>query len=1105
MHMAPMIIDLTVPDERCMQRYIRRCSALRLTVSDEKRALKKKNSTMSEGRWLRRSTRLSSSSACVANPMHSEKHASKKRKTSVSIVDSETLEGRREERRVRRSLRINSALEGTGNSACKAHAMKLAGSDEEYSKEETEVLIFDLETSEERCLRRSPRISSAPEGTGNSGSKVQLDNLARSAEKQPPKKPEISVPIIDLTLLDDIWLRRSPRLSSGLLRTGYSGGCKANSKQLAASEEKQLVKKRNTSVVIIDLETMEGHCLRQSPRKSSPPLGTGKSGRKFNSVQFPGLAEKQPAKKQKVSVTSFGLAMSEEGWRRCSPRTSSAPAGTENSAHKANSAKLAGRAYKWHSKKQKCYVSKKIKGNNCFFIGEPIPFEEACKRWPWRYEGKGKGSKGQKASDNDEDEMFLNVQCHYAQAEILKCVFEIGDFAYVKGKEGGPNYVGKILEFFKTVDGEDYFRVQWFFRAEDTVELKSKYIPPCDFYYDMKYSVDYSTFSTTVDDNPKVNSNISSSSSTDAVHMNTSGTCLEVRSSHGYKKSKLTLLDLYSGCGGMSTGLCLGAKLSGVNLVTKWAVDLNESACESLRLNHPNSQIRNESAKDFLDLLKEWEKLCKRYIGDLRNTYRVPNSDEGKVNPEDKISTGEYEVLRLVDICYGDPSKTGKRGLKFKVRWKGYGPSDDTWEPIEELSKCQDGIRDFVREGFKLKILPLPGDADVVCGGPPCQGISGYNRFRNVDAPLEDERNLQIVFFMDIVKFLKPKFVLMENVVDILRFADGSLGRYALSRLVHLNYQARLGIMAAGCYGLPQFRLRAFLWGAHPCEKLPQYPLPTHDVILRYGTPYEFERNTVAYDEGQPRKLERALRLRDAISDLPAVTNHETREEMPHQMRPETEFQKFIRSTKYEMMGSLLNGEITKKSVLNDHRPLPLNEDDYLRVCQIPKRKGANFRDLPGVIVGADNVVRLDPKMERVLLPSGKPLAPDYALNLSQGKSTRPFARLWWDETVPTVLTTPEPHNKVSLHPEQDRVLTIREYARLQGFPDYYRFCGTLKKRYCQIGNAVAVPVARALGYALGMASLKLTGDEPLMTLPPKFSHSTALQLVQSSSPVVEE
>lgn len=71
---------------------------------------------------------------------------------------------------------------------------------------------------------------------------------------------------------------------------------------------------------------------------------------------------------------------------------------------------------------------------------------------------------------------------------------------------------------------------------------------------------------------------------------------------------------------------------------------------------------------------------------------------------------------------------------------------------------------------------------------------------------------------MDIVEFLKPTYILMENVVDILRLADAQLGRYAISRLVKSKYQASLGIMAAGCYGLPQFRLRVFLWGAHPNE-----------------------------------------------------------------------------------------------------------------------------------------------------------------------------------------------------------------------------------------------------------------------------------------------
>ena len=107
---------------------------------------------------------------------------------------------------------------------------------------------------------------------------------------------------------------------------------------------------------------------------------------------------------------------------------------------------------------------------------------------------------------------------------------------------------------------------------------------------------------------------------------------------------------------------------------------------------------------------------------------------------------------------------------------------------------------------------------DVICVGPPCQGISGYNRNREFDAPFNSERNKQIIVFMDVMQFLKPKYIYMENVLDILKFADATLARYALSRLVAMHYQAKLGIMAAGCYGLPQFRMRVFLVGCHPKE-----------------------------------------------------------------------------------------------------------------------------------------------------------------------------------------------------------------------------------------------------------------------------------------------
>ncbi|XP_062179243.1 DNA (cytosine-5)-methyltransferase CMT2-like isoform X2 [Phragmites australis] len=766
-------------------------------------------------------------------------------------------------------------------------------------------------------------------------------------------------------------------------------------------------------------------------------------------------------------------------------------------------------------------------GGSCFFMGEAVLDEEARQRWPHRYGNnhhllkKDKRSNSQMFSNTGE--VILDVKCHYLQANVCGSTLCIGDCAFIKGPEGKPHYIGRLLEFFETTAGEYYFSVQWFFRAEDTVmkdqaqshdqrrlfysELKddnlldcivskvtivqvsssengkSKLIPSFHYYYDMKYSLDYSTFST--------------------MEMGDTNGTLQLYYTSKKQKSpapetrELSLLDLYCGCGGMSTGLCLGARAGGVNLAARWAVDGDKVACESFRMNHPETRVRNETTDDFLELLKEWEKLCKTYVK-LRSKVKghsdVSTQSSNETPDGSTVPPEEFEVWKLVDICFGDPNNVRKRGLYFKVRWKGYGPNDDTWEPIEGLKNCKEAIRDFVIEGHKQKILPLPGDADVICGGPPCQGISGYNRNREFEAPFKCERNKQIIVFMDVMQFLKPKYIYMENVLDILKFADATLARYALSRLVAMYYQAKLGIMAAGCYGLPQFRMRVFLVGCHPMEKLPPFPLPTHMAIVKNGCPLAFEHNLVGWPDGMPMQLEKPIVLEDILSDLPEVANGESRDEMLHVKGPQTEFQRYIRTFKSEMLGSGAHAIKDSKSKLYDHRPRALDNDNYIRVLQIPKKKGANFRDLPGIIVGPNNVARLDPTKERILLPSGNPLVLDCILSYENGKSLRPYGRLWWDEVVGTVLTCPNVHMQALIHPAQDRLLTIRESARLQGFPDSFRFRGTVKDRYRQIGNAVAIPVGRALGYALAMAYLNKTGDDPLMVLPPKFAFSHDVQ-----------
>ncbi|KAK1382488.1 DNA (Cytosine-5)-methyltransferase CMT3, partial [Heracleum sosnowskyi] len=761
------------------------------------------------------------------------------------------------------------------------------------------------------------------------------------------------------------------------------------------------------------------------------------------------------------------------------------------------------------------------------FVGKPVDVAEAKRRWPDRYLAETGGAEAQRSISKVEK---LQARRHYTQARVDgRISFALGDDAHVMAGDGNDNYICRIVEMFEGVDGEPYVTSQWFYRAKDTVigncsdliddkrvflstiqddnhldcllsKIKILQLPlnadtnsklatvaVCDYYYDMLYSVSFSTFlkpqQEDTEDGNKSGSTISSET--------------DVCQDEGCNNPKeMKLLDLFSGCGAMSTGLCLGANLSGIKLVTKWAVDLNRYACQSLKFNHPETEVRNEKAEEFLALLKEWQRLCAFFSLIENNGFQQkkssPENADNNEDDEDETQVDDdeecFEVEKILSICYGLPAGQKELGLYFKIRWKGYGEDEDTWEPEDGLSGAQDKLKEFVTNGFNSKILPLPGDADVICGGPPCQGISGFNRFRNSKNPLEDTKNEQLLVYMNIVEHLRPKFVLMENVVDLLRFSKGFLGRYAVGRLVGMNYQTRLGMMVAGAYGLPQFRMRVFLWGAHYTMNLPQFPLPTHNVVVRGHSPLEFESNAVTYDEGAAAKLQDKLYLGDAISDLPAVGNDEHRDEMPYDADPKTEFQKFIRLGKEEMLGSAPPEFAESGRFLSDHRPLKLNIEDYQRVCHIPVKKGANFRDLKGVKVRSDNKVEWDPDIDRVYLPSGKPLVPDYAMTFVRGTSSKPFGRLWWDETVPTVVTRAEPHNQIIIHPEQNRVLTIRENARLQGFPDYYKLFGPIKERYIQVGNAVAVPVARALGYSLGLA-VKGAGSpsEPLYTLPMKF------------------
>lgn len=85
--------------------------------------------------------------------------------------------------------------------------------------------------------------------------------------------------------------------------------------------------------------------------------------------------------------------------------------------------------------------------------------------------------------------------------------------------------------------------------------------------------------------------------------------------------------------------------------------------------------------------------------------------------------------------------------------------------------------------------------------------------------------------------------------------------------------------------------------------------------------------------------------------------------------------------------------------------------------------------------------------------------------SLYSGGGKRGMARrLSWDEPCLTLTTSPCQKQTERCHPDETRPFTVREYARIQSFPDEWEFCGSLNSQYKQIGNAVAVNVAEAVG-----------------------------------------
>jgi DNA (cytosine-5)-methyltransferase 1 len=329
-----------------------------------------------------------------------------------------------------------------------------------------------------------------------------------------------------------------------------------------------------------------------------------------------------------------------------------------------------------------------------------------------------------------------------------------------------------------------------------------------------------------------------------------------------------------------------------------------------------------------------------------------------------------------------------------------------------------DDIRHLVESDIRKISKLKKGELDLLAGGPPCQGFS-------VNAPirtLDDQRNHLFRDFLRVAEELKPKAILIENVPGMISLGRGTVVEQIHKELQRLGYAVDHRILFAGHYGVPQMRFRTvFIAIRNPKAKI-TFPEPRHDskAVANFAGGKNL---TIPILELFRHTLLPQTTVGEAIGDLPLLEHGHRIEEQDYSTPPSNWYQNYLRQ------GST--------QVFNHYcaRLAPINHE---RMKHIPQ--GGSWRDIP-----------FD------LLPAGLQRA-------RRTDHTKRYGRLHPDALCSTVLTKCDPHWGSFFHPTQERVISVREAARIQSFPDVYRFTGSITDQYAQVGNAVPPLMSKAVG-----------------------------------------
>jgi len=381
-------------------------------------------------------------------------------------------------------------------------------------------------------------------------------------------------------------------------------------------------------------------------------------------------------------------------------------------------------------------------------------------------------------------------------------------------------------------------------------------------------------------------------------------------------------------------------------------------------------------------------------------------------------------------------------------------------------------------------------EVDLLVGGPPCQSFAriGRAKLREVmehpDAFLHDPRSGLYKHYIRFVETLKPLIVIVENVPDVLNYGGLNVFEMMAISLSEHGYRCRYGMLNSVHYGVPQMRTRCFLIGFHQgLEACPRLPAPTrkHRLPLGYNGTVRvamkemdmFSSSHFADAPAPDKDVPKAITAHEAIGDLPAITDHLSgnmkkgpqRLDKPVKLdaTPISGYSRFMR----HWLGFESDGFVYDHVI----RFLPRDYKIFARMSpgdQYPEAHSLALR------MRDDEVARVERNQKRKISEKSKlyrEITKAFVPPYSPNKFPNKWRKMASDEPTRTIMAHigKDSYSHIHYDDNQARTISVREAARLQSFPDGFKFCGTMNPAFRQIGNSVPpllafAVISRAIG-----------------------------------------